>query len=262
MASLDVHFKNDAGRFLKGHSQHAGQSRTAREARPGRTLRDMRGYVNDHGIIDRVREPAHPLPPGPLRLLVAVVGLFRHVEQGQGALHNTVVAPNEANGTTVRIALFTDPSTICSSKERDEGRCACLSMPSNIEGTAQQIYGPRLVKVHLAEFRNQKARLLDAWYAGGLRQLSQHHHVTLVLRPDVMLSRPLLVRDACRPGGSECGSRNFRCSASTQGWSSYLACSKGAASVMLSADADDDDAPMIADNLGTINIWLQLLACS
>ena len=204
----------------------------------------------------------------PRRLLVAFIGLFRHAEVGLRALEAKVILPNEANGTTTSIAVYTDPDTLCSRKEHAERRCACLSLPSDIGQMARKIYGPRLVKVHLFKADNYKARLADAWYGGGLRQLSSTYDAILALRPDVALTRRLLIHEACCLNGPlarlPCSVRRGRpLELPEQGsWSSYLACSAHAARVILSHDADDDPAPMIFDTLAGDGISVRLLHCT
>lgn len=215
----------------------------------------------ERGALERVRQSSASLPAGPIRLLVALVGLFRHHEPGYRALEERLIAPNEATGVLVSIALFTDPNTFCSRKEGIERRCHCIEIPTDITKTARHLYGSRLVMVHLAQYDNYSSRIDDAWYAGGLQKLSQRYEATLVLRPDVTLTKVLSLRDACRFGNLAVSAARLPTMQSS-GWSSYLACSPLASKLMLSHEADEVETPMMADSLSReLDVWVVLLRC-
>eukprot|EP00966_Prymnesium_polylepis_P227231 5258152-Prymnesium_polylepis.2 len=124
------------------------------------------------------------------RVLVALLGLFRHHEAGFRALEQHLIAPTEQSSSTVtNIALYTDPLSVCSPKEQHEGRC-CVRLPNDVAAAAHHTYGGRLLRVHIAEHSSHSERLADAWLHS-LRELVMEHDATLVLRPDARLTKPL-----------------------------------------------------------------------
>ena len=242
-----------------------------------RNASSRNGHHSGEGSIQRVR-PSLPLgiSNGPVRALLALVGLLRHFKEGFAALDQLLIQPNSANQTTFDIALFTDPSNICSIKEREEGRCDCLQLPSNIQASASRVYGHRLVHVRLAVFNNTKARITDAWYTS-LRELVPDYDVLVMLRPDSFLTGPMLIRSECWHQHQQPQQRHERhtsnygipISASrpsspqtflnNAGWVGYLACGATAAALMMSFDADEDDTPMISDQV--MSVGLDLFSC-
>ena len=214
------------------------------------------------GAIQRVRALEGPRPNStqPLRVLVAFVGLWRHFRLGYVAFDRKFIAPNEAAGATVKIALYTDPHTFCSTKESIEGHCgSCIERPMDVQATAREVYGSRLLRVRLGNHSDFKSRLADAWHHS-LRHFSQNHDVTLVMRSDVNLTHPLLLRSACAhtfdrtaPAFSDSSPRVF----------GYLACSPTAAVPMLSDDdAEDEGAVAVRrDTLNAEGLYLDRMHC-
>lgn len=218
------------------------------------------GIAEESGPIERVREVTAPKRPF-RRLLVALVGLFRHHDVSLAALERQVIEPNEQHGMQVRIALFTANSTACSSSEQRDGHCRCHKpLPYSILDHAEAAYANRLLKVHfLLEHSSSSSRLAGAW-TNGLRELSQQHDVTLLLRVDAKLTAPLDIREACGQAAATC-TQSRGCHAKTHGWTGYLACSALAATLMLSSDLDDDEETprMVADTLSDMGVKLQLV---
>lgn len=238
---------------------------------------------------------AQEAPAGTARVLIALVGLFRHFREGFNALEQQLFKPNEVNMTaSFSIALFTDPSGACSPKEQSEARCDCVQLPADITAAAASVYGARLVKVRLAQFSNPKARLADAWYSeGGLRLLTPNFDVTLVLRPDARLTLPLLIRTMCwQPQrlafefGAKPHGRSLRSTIGNTahysgfalarrppeqlfmnngGWTGYLACGALSAAVALSFDEEESqmERPTVVSDIVDERVCsMELLSCT
>ncbi len=259
------------------------------------------------GAVSRVMPLPVERPPARMRLLVAYVGLYRHFRAGMASLHEQVILPNEGNDTAVSIALFTDNVTVCSAKERVEGRCDCIEpVPDNLHKAVRETVGHRLVRVHASAQPDFPSRLADAW-ENGLRRLShtcaatpryppdatpykpvpryphprpwphrasvppaprpRRHDAVLVMRPDSRLSRPRVAREFCGPTflpppgsadaapgcASKCGGRAAL---------AFLACSRVAAAIMFSHDADESEAQMRSDTLNGAGRFIELLRCA
>lgn len=250
------------------------------------------------GRIRRIQPRAtQEAPAGPVRVLVALVGLYRHFREGFAALDEQLFQPNEAKETSFAIALFTDPTNICSPKERSEGRCDCVELPNDIATTAAEVYGRRLIKVRLASYNNPKARLADAWYSeGGLRTLSPAYDATLVIRPDaklVRLTRPFIIRTLCwqprRPtfefhtktlngrslrstirsttqhsGSSPAPRQSEQTFMSNGGWIGYLACGALSAAVAFSFDEEESQMErptVVSELLDEEGVTMDLITC-
>lgn len=194
--------------------------------------------------------------------LIVLMGLFRHPKEGFEALTKQVVAPNEARGIRISLAVFTDNTTACSSKELAEHRCTCVHLPPNVTAASQEIYGSRLLHVHVAEHSSFVKRLADAW-ANGLQTLIEQHDVAFFLRPDTKLTRPLLFRDACRQRSSAKPCDKY-CQWSTpraMAWTAHLACSRHAAAAASSPANVSEARPMWSDTLRPMGVTVQLMHC-
>jgi hypothetical protein len=220
-----------------------------------------RNSGGQRGPLMRVRPMAsgEVQPAGPLRVLVALVGLFRHFREGAAELDRLVFAPNQATATFA-IALYTDASTFCSPKELFDGRCAgCVEMPAKIREAAHEVYGRRLIRVHTASFTNSRARIADAW-SDSLRVLTRAYDATLVLRTDSVLNVPLDLAALCRPSSSSAAARSAQSVPSPANnpwnWMGYVLCGAHAAALMLSFEADEEDAPMLPDHVPGVALTL------
>lgn len=180
---------------------------------------------------------SHGHTHGRRRVLVALIGLFRHHESGYRALEEMLIIPTRhSTNAHFSIALYTDPVSACSAKEKHEGRC-CVALPTDIAETARALYGARLIKVRIAEHSSHAARLADAW-SDSLKTLVDQHDATLLMRPDARLTRPLTVFDACNsfgPSGTFGPTCNVWCQRMLPRkvqWTGHLACSPRAAAAL------------------------------
>jgi hypothetical protein len=195
---------------------------------------------------------------GHRRVLIALVGLFRHYEAGFREIEQQLIVPTERSGALTKVALYTDPSSACSTKEDSEGRC-CVRLPNDIAAAAHALYGRRLLRVRIAEHSSHTARLVDAW-SHSLRDLSAIHEATLIIRPDARLTKPLAVFEVCERKRKlpPCDTWCQRMLPKRVAWTAHLACSPHAAASMCSGNSP---APVRSDTLGDVGIFCQLLQC-
>ena len=191
---------------------------------------------------------------GRQRVLVALVGLFRHHEIGFRALEESLIVPTrQSSDAHFSIALYTDPASTCSPKEKHEGRC-CVVLPDDIALTARTLYGVRLVEVRIAEHSSHAARLADAW-SHSLQALVAEHDATLLLRPDARLTRPLAVFDVCSAmrlaPGPPCNIWCQRMLPKKVQWTGHLACSPRAAAALCSGQVTSRDGSNITGSRGS-----------
>jgi len=160
------------------------------------------------GTSDRARQTitALPMPPQQHSVLVILCGLMRYWKLGLGGMRRHVFDPNP--NTTFGLALLTSRWIVCTDSDRKNGECPCFGkLPNNLtDAVANEL--PRRVKIVHTDFGSALRKGLKQGEQWSYRLATSHAAIEayglvakydhlLVLRPDVYLTKPLLVSRAC-----------------------------------------------------------------